>query len=78
MGLANVKITQETIEFAGEKHLCVTVSGEMNGVELYERMVLLKAGSYMATVTYASVNSRNADRLPELFFALDTEADEAA
>ena len=50
----------------------------MNGAELYERLVLLKAGSYMATVTYASVGSHNADRLPELFFALDANASEAA
>ena len=42
------------------------------------QLVLLKAGSYMATVTYASVGSHNADRLPELFFALDANASEAA
>ena len=78
MGLEKIHIARESIDFAGEKHLSVTVSGEINGVELYERMVLLKEGSYMATVTYASVNSRNADRLPELFFALDANASEAA
>ena len=78
MGLEKVEIGQESIDFAGEEHLGVIISGEMNGAELYERLVLLKAGSYMATVTYASVGSHNADRLPELFFALDTEADEAA
>ena len=78
MGLEDVEIGQESIDFAGEEHLSLTVSGEMNGAELYERLVLLKAGSYMATVTYASLNSRNADRLPELFFALDANASEAA
>ena len=73
MGLEDVEIGQESIDFAGTKHLSLTVSGRMNGAELYERLVLLKAGSYMATVTYASL-----DRLPELFFALDANASEAA
>lgn len=77
-GLANVKLSQESIEFAGEEHLSVIISGEMSGVEVYERMVLLKAGSYMATVTYASIGSHNADRLPELFTALEKDESTAA
>lgn len=76
MGLEKIRIDQETIDFAGEKHLSITVSGEMSGAVLYERMVLLKTGSYMATVTYASVGSQNADQLPELFRAIDEEAEE--
>ena len=76
MGLENIQIEQEKIDFAGDEHLSLTVSGEMNGVELYERMVLLKAGSYMANITYASIGSRNADQLPELFHAIDEEVEE--
>ena len=79
MGLENIRIQSETIDFAGEEHLSIAIVGEMSGVEIYERMVLLKEGSYMASVTYASVGSRNADRLPELFSAIDAdEVKEAA
>ena len=78
MGLEDVEIGQESIDFAGKKHLSLTLSGRMNGAELYERLVLLKTGRYMATVTYASVNSRTADRLPELFFALEKDESAAA
>lgn len=73
MGLTNLSIEKETIDFAGEEHLSCLVSGEYNGVPLYERMVMLKAGSYMATVTAFSFDLQSAEAMIALFEAYDAE-----
>ena len=73
MGLSNLNIEKETIDFAGEEHLSCLISGEYNGVMIYERMVMLKAGSYMATVTAFSLDLESTEAMIALFEAYDAE-----
>ena len=73
MGLKNVSLTKETMDFAGAEHVSCLVSGELNGIEIYERMVMIKAGKYMATVTAFSFDRENVDTMLELFEAYDAE-----
>ena len=71
MGLANVSITPETITFAGAEHVSCLVSGELNGTPIYERMVMVKAGNYMATVTAFSFDPESAEAMIAMFEPYD-------
>ena len=73
MGLTNVQIEKETVEFAGAEHVSCLVSGEINGMTIYERMVMLKAGNYMATVTAVSFDRDSVEAMLEFFEAYDAE-----
>ena len=51
MGMTNVTVTAEKGIFAGEEHNFLAVSGEFNGVPVYERLAVLRCGSYVVSVT---------------------------
>ena len=71
MGISNISISQETIAFAGAEHCSCLISGEYNGIGVYERLVMVKAGDYMATVTAFSRTPGRADDLLQFFAAFD-------
>ena len=73
MGLTNVKIESEKIEFAGEKHVTCLVSASYGGTPVYERMVIVKSGNYMATVTGFSFDRNRADAMIDMFEAYDAK-----
>ncbi len=73
MGLKNVSLTKETMTFAGDEHVTCLVSGELSGMKLYERMVMIKAGMYMATVTAFSFDRESVDTMLEIFEAYDAK-----
>ena len=74
MGLTNVTVKQEKIEFAGSEHVSCLISGEYNGTMIYERMAMVKAGNYMATVTAFSFDRDSVDAMIDMFEAYDAEA----
>ena len=51
MGMTKVTITVEKGIFAGEEHNFLAISGEFSGVPVYERLVVLRCGSYAVSVT---------------------------
>lgn len=73
MGLTNVQVEKETIDFAGDEHVSCLVSGEINGAAIYERMVMVKAGNYMATVTAFSFDRDSVEAMIGMFEAYDAE-----
>ncbi len=73
MGVENVSVEKETIDFAGAEHTACLISGEYSGVTIYERMVMVKAGNYMATVTAFSFSADTAAEMLGFFEAYDAE-----
>lgn len=73
MGVENVSVEKETIDFAGAEHTACLISGVYSGVPIYERMVMVKAGNYMATVTAFSFSADTAAEMLGYFEAYDAE-----
>lgn len=73
MGVENASVEKETIAFAGAEHTACLISGEYSGVPIFERMVMVKAGNYMATVTAFSFDEGHAQSMLDLFEAYDAE-----
>ena len=53
-GAENITAKATNISFAGQDHPAIVVTGEMMGVSLYETLVCIKVGDYMAVITAAS------------------------
>ena len=58
-GITVTKLEKTTVEFAGSTHAALSLEGTVNDVALYETIVLLKNGPYMAVVTAASFDEAN-------------------
>lgn len=74
LGMENIRVEKQVQDFAGSEHVCILVSGTYRGTPVYERMALVKAGSYMATVTAFSFDKARAADMLSLFEAYDAEA----
>lgn len=74
-GLEDVELTAGTATFAGEEHGCIWLSAslaisEEESVPVYEMLVCIKKGNYMANVTLCSYQEDITDTLAALFYAL--------
>ena len=63
VGFTNVQIETENYEFAGRDRVSLLVTAEMNGVPVLERMILIKSGQYMASITVFSTDAERVDAL---------------
>ena len=54
MGIENVSVEKDEMEFMGKTHSCLRVSGSMQGVDLFETLVVVKSGRTMIVVTACS------------------------
>ena len=69
MGVSNIKIETGTYSFAGKDRVSLQITGETNGMTIYERMVLIKSGKYMATITAFSLQESSIDTVLNRFEA---------
>lgn len=69
-GMENVTAGTTTVTFAGGEHVCVTVHGTFYDVDVYEQIVCVKMGSYMALYTAASYYEDITTDLLDLFTAI--------
>ena len=62
-GFQHVQIEMVDYEFAGRDRVSLLVTGDMNGVPVYERMILIKSGQYMGAITAFSTDLERIDAL---------------
>lgn len=70
MGMENVAMKKTTVTFAGETHGAIAIAGEISGIKLYEKLVCIKVGKYMANITVASYIDDSTDEVLSAFYAL--------
>lgn len=68
-GIKVSNIEKTTVKFAGQDHLALKLSGEVQGLPLYETMVLVKNGSYIFVITNAAFLEDTTPNLVALFKA---------
>ena len=71
MGLGEVTAKPTTVTIAGEKHHGIEVVCVGEQVTLYEKVICVKIGRYMANITIATVGSDTTSEIIEQFYALD-------
>ena len=60
MGMTDVQVSQGTTDFAGKEHACLDVVANYSGVTIYERVVIVKAGGYVGSITSGAVDAARA------------------
>ena len=70
MGFTNVSAEKATMEFAGVERAGIAIVGEYSGAPVYEKMVCIKIGNYMADITVCSFNEDITAKLMSFFYTL--------
>lgn len=71
LGFSEVISEITTTYFAGEERTAIEIVCTGEGIELYEKVVVMEVGRYIACVTAATVNENNADDILSNFYSLD-------
>ncbi len=70
MGIEGVTATIGTIQFAGSEHGCMDIHGTVNGIDMYEKLVILKRGNYIACITACTWFENTCDDILSQFNAI--------
>lgn len=57
MGLTNITSEITTVTFAGKKTDAIKITGDINGVKLYETVMCIKTNQYITSIAVTSVNT---------------------
>lgn len=72
MGIEDVEITQESMDFLGQEHQSIVITGSFNGVPVCETMVVVKSGRNMTIITvFSAVEGEVEEVLASFFNSLD-------
>lgn len=72
MGIEDVEITQESMDFLGQEHQSIVITGSFNGVPVCETMVVVKSGRNMTIITvFSAVDGEVEEVLASFFDSLD-------
>lgn len=70
-GFSNLEIQKTEVEIDGTKHPAIAISADVSGIKIYEKVVCIKCGDYIANITLATVSSDTTDELLSKFYNLD-------
>lgn len=71
MGYTNLETNLDTITIEGKELDCLCVSGEINGLKLYQKTFPIKCNGYLANVTVTTYDENNIDSIIEKFYFVD-------
>ena len=66
-GFKRVKVTTETVEFAGEEHVILRVSASYNGQTIRQTVAILRTEEYVYNITFITDDFERADELMTIF-----------
>lgn len=66
-GFKRVKVTSETVEFAGEEHVILRVSASYNGQTIRQTVAVLRTEEYVYNITFITDDFERADELMTIF-----------
>lgn len=75
LGIENLTLERQEYDFAGDTHQSVLVNGSSNGVSFQERIIILKSGQYVASLSAFSTDSAHLDEMLAFFEPLNDEPD---
>lgn len=68
MGIEDVIMTQQDVEFMGQEHRSLSISGSISGISIFETLVVLKSGRNITVVTVFSLDEAEAENVLLSFF----------
>lgn len=71
MGYTNLETELDTITIEGKELDCLCVSGEINGLKMYQKGFAIKCNGYLANISVTTYDENNADSIIENFYFVD-------
>lgn len=68
MGYTNFQGEVGTVSIEGKEHTCLSMSGEYEGLKMYQKQVPIKCDGYLAYVTVTTYEENAVDALLEKFY----------
>ncbi|MGM9605230.1 MAG: hypothetical protein ACI3XG_09195 [Faecousia sp.] len=68
IGIENVEIIQQDMEFMGQEHRSLSISGSISTIPIFETMVVLKSGRNVTIVTVFSLDEAEIAGVLSCFF----------
>ncbi len=69
-GYESVKIEKESIALGGDSHVCLSITGEIQGISVRQKQVVVSCGNYMAYITATAYLSERPDDILQQFYKL--------
>lgn len=66
-GISDGTIEKTTCTFLGEDSLCLSITGTIEGIPVYEKQVYIQSGSYIAVLTVSSYAEDTTQEILDLF-----------
>ncbi|MBE6933865.1 MAG: hypothetical protein E7462_02260 [Ruminococcaceae bacterium] len=70
MGYGNVTAESGKVTFAGKERNSILLEAEINGMKMYQTLVLIKVGGYMANIAVCSFNTNECAEYLSYFYAV--------
>jgi hypothetical protein len=68
MGYTNIQTELSKVSIEGKEFTCLYVTGEINGLKMYQKLLPIKCNGYMANITITTYNQNTVDSLIENFY----------
>jgi len=68
VGYSDLTLDSGMVTFLGEDHAGIHLEAQLNGAPVYQQVVYVKQGSYVATVTFSSYSSDITGQLMDCFY----------
>lgn len=71
MGATNIEVKAASAKLDGSEHAALDISCTSNGVNIYEKIICIKEGQYMASVTLATTYENTTDAVLSYFYEVE-------
>jgi len=70
-GVETFLIEKSSVPLAGASRPAITMTGEISGIPIYESIVCIKKGNYMAVIWLTSIKENITEQLAGLFYSIE-------
>jgi len=70
LGYEIVQVEDGKVTFAGKERNSILLEAEINGMKMYQTLVLIKVGGYMANIAVCSFNTNECAEYLSYFYAV--------
>ena len=70
MGYTDVAFEIGNIQVAGKDYVCLNISAQINGVNMYQKMIAIKCKGYIATITVSTLLEDTTEAIYAKFYAV--------
>ena len=68
IGYSDIRAELDTVDIEGKEFTCLSVSGEIEGLKMYQKTFPIKCNGYLANITITTYEENTVDSIAERFY----------